>query len=183
MSQMLDQNAGDRDGDTVRSAVWGNRDAFETLLRRRHAALRRFAYRMVGDDADDALQEAYVAAYRGIGQFQPETEASFSNWLYRLVYTASIDVLRRRKRAAARVRALMERPQPAAWTELTSQQADLIDALTDLEPDLRAAVLLVDAHGVGYRETAGILGISEGTLASRLHRARGRVRAALEGEG
>jgi RNA polymerase sigma-70 factor (ECF subfamily) len=133
---------------------------------------------MVGDDADDALQETYVAAYRGIGQFQPETEASFSNWLYRLVYTASIDVLRRRKRAAARVRALMERPQPAAWTELTSQQADLIDALTDLEPDLRAAVLLVDAHGVGYRETAGILGISEGTLASRLHRARGRVRAA-----
>jgi RNA polymerase sigma-70 factor (ECF subfamily) len=138
--------------------------------------LRALAFRLLGDrDAmDDVLQEAYAKAFRGVARFRGESSAS--TWLYRIVYNACLDQLRRRTSEELPVDA------PASTVDL-DLRLDLAHALGALAPDERAAVLLVDANGFDYATAARILGIPAGTLASRLNRARAELRATLAAEG
>ena len=130
---------------------------------------------------DDVLQEAYLKAFRALASFRGE--ATVASWLYRIVYNSCLDQLRRgRLRRHAPLEAIAERadprPDPA---EVASSRYDLAAALASLPPDMRAAILLVDAEGMDYGKAAEILGVPRGTLASRLNRARARLRRALEG--
>ena len=162
----------------------GDPDAFWSLVEPYERGLRALAYRLLGDRdlMDDALQEAYLKAFRALPSFRGD--ARVASWLYRIVYNACLDQLRRaRLRRHDSLEAAAERSDTGPdHAEVATRRRDLAAALALLPPDMRAAVLLVDAEGMDYRETAEILGISRGTVASRLNRARAHLRSAL-GDG
>jgi RNA polymerase sigma-70 factor, ECF subfamily len=161
-------------------------DAFWSLVAPHDRALRALAYRLLGDVdvMDDVLQVAYLKAFRALASF--EGRASFRTWLYRIVHNACMDELRRRKRTRLMtwddeaVEGVDPLPDPG---EMVSDRQELVEALAALPEDMRAAVLLVDAEGMGYHEAAAVLGVPRGTLAARLHRARARLRQRLGGQG
>ena len=165
-----------RAGDTV---------AFMQLVERFDRSARVLAFRLLGraEAIDDVLQDAYVRAYRGLRRFRGGS--SFETWLYRIVYNACLDLLRRegRHRAASLDAAgrdlagtASDVPEPG---RVASQRADLARALDGLPLDQRAAVLLVDVEGFDYAAAAEVIGVAPGTVASRLSRARAALRLAL----
>jgi RNA polymerase sigma-70 factor (ECF subfamily) len=178
----LSPRADEIDPRTVERARRGDRDAFGELVRHYDPALRALCYRLLGsrEQMDDVLQEAYVRAFRGLPRYR--RRAALGTWLYRIVYNACIDELRRsRRHAALPLDELAEPPDPQPEPiETVAWRQDLARALAGLPPEDRAAVLLVDAHGLDYRAAAEVLGVPAGTVASRLHRARARLRHALE---
>jgi RNA polymerase sigma-70 factor (ECF subfamily) len=165
----------------VKRAIWGDRLAFEGLLRHYDSRLRAFAYRLVGDEVDDVLQEAYVRAYRSLHTFE-ERGLGISPWMHRIVYNAAVDLLRQRttRRAiVSRVEQVVPRYAGSAESEVL-EVAGLAELLEMLPIDLRAVALLVDGYGFSYDDAADILGVPAGTVASRLHRARDTLRTSHE---
>jgi RNA polymerase sigma-70 factor, ECF subfamily len=155
-------------------------DGFVELVARSDRRHRRLAFRLLGDRdrMDDVLQEAYVRAFRALPSFRGD--ASLDTWLYRIVYNACIDDLRRRRPSdELPLEDRDERCGPAPAPP--DDRLDLAAALAALPVELRAVVLLVDAEGLSYAEAAEILGAPAGTVASRLNRARTLLRAALKG--
>lgn len=160
-------------------------DAFERLVRREHTELRRFAHRVVGDPghADDALQNAYLSAFRALPRFRQWHPTSDVAWLYRIVYRSCIDELRKaRRHQLIGIDEIAEISSPQAGPEAEVIARDsLLEALGALSPEARATVLLVDGQGLGYDAAAVILGVPRGTIASRLNTSRPALRRALEG--
>jgi RNA polymerase sigma-70 factor (ECF subfamily) len=150
------------------------------LIRRHDPALRGLAYRLLGDRdrMDDALQEAYVAAFRALPRFRGDS--AFATWLYRIAYNACLDELRRTRNVVP-LDSVRDRPDPRPdISETLLARTRLEEALAQLPPPDRAAVLLVDAQGFDYGSAAEVLGVPEGTIGSRLNRARAILRAALD---
>ncbi len=170
--------------DVLRRAKAGDRRAFVELMEHYDRRLRSLAYRLLDDreSAIDAMQDVYVKAFGALPGFRER--ASVGTWLYRITYTTCCEHLRQRKR----------RPAPYADDDPATSgpgrdpadeaalHADLAAALRTLSPEARAAVLLVDRDGWDYRTAAGVLGIPQGTLASRLSAAHAVLRRALHGE-
>ncbi len=158
----------------------GDRLAFEALLQRHDQRMRGLSYRLLADrhGMDDALQEAYLKAYRGLHRFKPGSD--FGTWLYRITYNACIDELRKRKRSPGAttdpIDPISARPGPE---RVVTAEETVREALATLPVSQRVAVVLVDGEGFDHREAAEILGVAPGTVASRLHRARAAVRRAL----
>jgi RNA polymerase sigma-70 factor, ECF subfamily len=152
-------------------------DAFWSLVQPHDRALRALAYRLVGDRdlMDDVLQEAYLRAFRALPSLRAAD--ALGSWLYRIVYTASMDQVRGHL-------ALDEAPDPPDLApdpaDVATGRRDLVAALETLPPPMRAAVLLVDAEGLSYEEAGAIMGVPKGTVASRLARARDVLRRSLE---
>ncbi len=167
------------DGSTLSRSRPADATAFSALVELHDQSLRRLAFRLLGDrDAmDDVLQEAYVKAFRSLPRFRGRS--TLGTWLYRIVYNACLDELRRLR---ANPTVSLEHasdvgtPGPA---EAVLGRSTLADALASLAPEQRAAVLLVDAEGFDYRAAAAVLGVEVGTVASRLNRARTALRRAL----
>jgi RNA polymerase sigma-70 factor, ECF subfamily len=159
----------------------GDQEAFAAVIRHYDSGLRALAYRLLGDRdrMDDALQEAYVKAFRALPRFRGESR--LGTWLYRIAYNACMDELERSRRVVQLpLDGVMERPQAGAGPgEVAALRGDLAQALAALPVEERAAVLLVDAQGFDYRSAGHVLGVAEGTVASRLSRARAALRAAL----
>jgi RNA polymerase sigma-70 factor (ECF subfamily) len=161
----------------------GDHRAFAEIVRAHDEGLRMLAYRLLRsrDRMDDVLQEAYIKAYTGLASFRGD--ARLSTWLYRIVYRACIDDIRRREaRPAVPVDDihLVALPDATAGpAEVTELRLMLADALATLTPEHRAAVLLVDAQGLDYASAAEVLEINRGTLAARLHHARHALRKIL----
>jgi RNA polymerase sigma-70 factor, ECF subfamily len=166
----------------VGRARGGDVDAFYSLISRHDRALRRLAYRLLGDqDAmDDALQESYMKAFRALPRFSGGS--SFKSWLYRIVYNTCLDEMRRnRKIGIVPLESVSNRPDGRADPgDTASENLDLAAALASLTPETRAAVLLVFVDGMDYHSATEVLGVSRGTLASRLHRGRAQLRRALD---
>jgi RNA polymerase sigma-70 factor, ECF subfamily len=159
----------------------GDQEAFAAVVRVYDRRLRGLAYRLLGDRdrMDDALQEAYVRAFRALPRFRGD--ARLSTWLFRITYNACLDELARgRKAAHAPLDELAgqasELPEPG---DVLGARSELAAALASLSPEERAVVLLVDAEGFDYADAAGVLGVPVGTVASRLNRARTALRATL----
>ena len=155
----------------------GDVRAFEALARRHQAALYRTAVRVTGDpgEAEDALQEALLDAWRHLDRFRGES--AFSTWMYRLVTNRCIAAHAppppgaragrgRRRRGARFARA-------AALLDL--ELAALGRAVQDLPDDLRVCWVLRELEGLGYREIAEITGAGETAVRGRIHRARVRL--------
>jgi RNA polymerase sigma-70 factor (ECF subfamily) len=153
--------------------------AFTDELRRLDGQMRALAYRILGDfDAmEDALQDAYVKAYRALPSFRGD--AGVSTWLYRIVYNSCIDATRDARRRSAVDRFDTTAVETAEPQNAVAVRVDLAHALAQLPIDQRAAVLLVDAEGLSYADVAEVLGVPAGTLASRVSRARAALRLAL----
>ena len=159
----------------------GDVRAFETLARRHQDALYRVAVRVLGDpaEAEDALQEALLSAWRRIDLFR--VEAAFSTWMYRIVTNQCVVALRRRRPQpvadAGRELAAPDSPERAA--ELDAELAALGRAVQDLPDDLRVCWVLRELEGLGYAQIAEVTGAGEPTVRGRIHRARVRLTAAM----
>jgi RNA polymerase sigma-70 factor, ECF subfamily len=153
-------------------------DAFVLLLREYDLRHRRLAFRLLGDRdrMDDVLQDAYARAFRALPRFRGR--ATLGTWLYRIVYNACLDELRR---SGARKEVSLDewRERGSGATASVEERLDLEAALAALPVELRAVVLLIDADELSYDEAAEILGIPPGTVASRLSRARDALKGAL----
>ncbi len=167
-----------RDERLVEAARAGDSAAFTTLLRRHDDQMRALAWSVLRDRSamDDALQDAYLKAFRNVGRFRGDS--AFSTWLHRIVYRACLDHLRRHRPAAP----LDDGPEPWAPDRTGPDVDDRLAverALASLDPETRAALVLVDRDGHSYDEAALVLGIPAGTVASRLHRGRRALRTVL----
>lgn len=155
----------------------GDQAAFGVLVARHRDRAWAVALRTLGDptDAADAVQEAFLKAYRTIGAFRGD--ALFTTWLHRIVVNACLDHLRR-----ARVRpttpldegaaAVADPSDPIGRAELGR---DVVAALLRITPDQRAAIVLVDVEGYSVDEAADVLGVAVGTVKSRCHRGRAQL--------
>lgn len=154
---------------------------FEELLRANDRRLRALAYRIVGSDVDDVLQQAYLKAFLQRSAFRGDS--SVATWLHRIVYTTALDHLR----TAGRRDRLQQRTAGSDRVRDTSDEVvdrlALEAALDELPVDQRAALVLVDAQGMSYDDAAAVLDVAPGTIASRLSRARSAVRARLADGG
>ena len=168
----------------------GDREAFNDLVERYQRAVYNLSLRMLGSPqaAEDATQEAFIAAFRAIHSFHGE---AFRAWLYRIASNACYDEMRRRRsRQAVSLdephgegeRPLDVRAGGLSPEERAEQQelGRLIQrALSHLHPDQRIAVILCDIQGLDYAEISQVLSISLGTVKSRIFRGRLHLRALL----
>lgn len=162
----------------------GDGAAFEALYRQHATRLYNLASRMAagGADAEDLLQDIFLLAYRKLGSFRGDS--SLGTWLYRLAMNHCLDILRNRQTRMGQVTDSMDEPDAvpvaAPGPALGSvSRIDLERAIAALPPACRAAFLLHDVEGFGHHEVADILGVSEGTSKSQVHKARLRIRAYL----
>ncbi len=161
----------------------GEGGAFEELYRQHATRLYNLAYRMAGGpaEAEDLLQDIFLLAYRKLGSFRGES--SLGTWLYRLAMNHCLDVLRSRQtRMGHQTDSLDEdgAAEVAATPPMGAvNRMDLERAIATLPPACRAAFLLHDVEGFGHEEVGTILGISEGTSKSQVHKARLRIRQYL----
>ena len=163
----------------------GDLGAFEEIYRTHSRRLYGVAVRMLGNpaDADDMLQEIFLAAHRKLDSFRGES--ALGTWLYRLAVNLCLDYLRSRTGRALHVTdALDDEPAlPDASSRGLAERAvtkmDLERALAQLPEGCRTAFVLHDVQGLEHREVGEIMGIAEGTSKSQVHKARLRLRALL----
>jgi RNA polymerase sigma-70 factor (ECF subfamily) len=164
----------------------GDRDALEELFRRYRMLAYRVAYRLLGQEADamDAVQDGFVKALTHLQGFR--RQSSFKTWLLRVVSNAALDLGRKRgRRESFSANGNGAIHHPAANNDPTRglEHEDLRQLLNEALEKLPAAqrqtfVLHVDGE-LSYREVAGVMGISVGTVMSRLFYARQKLRAYL----
>ncbi len=177
----------------IRRAASGDAEAFEALVLAYQKPVYNLALRMSGseDEALDLSQEAFFRAWRGLSGYR--ADSAFSTWLYRLTSNVCLDHLRRRKR---RILALPldggdEReppvpdpaPGPEARTIQKLEREAVAEALGRLGIEYREALTLRALHGLSYGEIAEILDLNEGTVKSRIARAREKMRRMLQKDG
>lgn len=158
---------------------------WEAIVREHSARVYRLAYRLTGNryDAEDLTQEVFVRVFRSLSTYTPGT---FEGWLHRITTNLFLDQARRRQRI--RMDAMGEDGDRYPATDVGPERAfehafldvDVQKALDELPPEYRAAVVLCDIEGLSYEEIAVTLGIKLGTVRSRIHRARARLRVSLE---
>jgi RNA polymerase sigma-70 factor (ECF subfamily) len=156
--------------------------AFEELYRQHSTRLFNLAWRMCGTraDAEDLLQEIFLLAYRKLPEFRGDS--TVGTWLYRLAMNRCLDHLKSRQtRASGATTTLDEEtiPGPRRVPDGGIKRLDLERAIARLPEGARAAFVLHDVEGFQHHEIASILGISEGTSKSQVHKARLKLRAHL----
>jgi RNA polymerase sigma-70 factor, ECF subfamily len=166
----------------VAAARRGDHVAFARLIGVYDERLRVLAFRLLESRQamDDVLQEAYLAAYRGLRRFRGE--ADIGTWLYRIVYNECLQRLRRDRSvetAAGEVLDHCSAGGPDVVDEVALRD-QLSRALADLPVAQRAAVLLVHREGLSYGDAAEVLGVPVGTVASRVAAARTALAEPLE---
>jgi RNA polymerase sigma factor (sigma-70 family) len=175
----------------IRRALRGDLDAFNALILRYQDSAYTLAYRIMGDShaASDALQEAFIIAYRRLGTYRG---GSFRAWLMRITTNQCYDELRRvRRRPNVSVEAMGEEtgddpaiPDDADTPEEAVEQRELQQAIQQciggLNADQRVVLVMCDIDGLDYQAIADTVGTQIGTVKSRLSRARASVRDCLQ---
>ncbi|MBN1472973.1 MAG: sigma-70 family RNA polymerase sigma factor [Syntrophaceae bacterium] len=198
MSNTIDskrQAVEDEDGEYVRACQNGDTDAFKVLVERHQKKMLNIAYRMLGDydDACDVTQEAFVAAYKSIKKFK--AEAKFSTWLYRIVINYTKNRLKQQKSRRSHENIIDEagegktdcatclnstaHEQPDARMMQKEREAKVQMCIEKLDNEYKEVLVLRDIQGFSYEEICAILKIPDGTVKSRLSRARGALKDCL----
>src|SRR5262249_21222024 len=181
----------DDERDLIRRCLAGDVSAFEPLVERYRQRVWRLAYQVLGDreEAWDCTQEAFVRAFHSLPSFRGQS--AFYTWLFRITVNVATD---RQRARGAQARAFgAERVPEEEWKRTTpdpgsgpdraavqSEQRERIrQALDALPPKARAIIMLSDVEGLSYREIAEVLRCPIGTVMSRLHNARKRLKSAL----
>ena len=163
----------------VLAAQSGDSAAFAGLVHRHQRRAYAVARSIVlsHDDAEDAVQEGFLHAFRALERFRPEQ--AFGAWLHRIVANAALDIARRRKvRDADELPETLSSPHrdPAEADELRARLTLALDTLGERQ---RAVIVMHDVEGYKHAEIGAILGIPEGTARSDLHHARAHLRRQL----
>lgn len=175
----------------------GDRDAFEELVRRCEKQVYQLALRYTNNEADamDISQEVFLRVWRSLSSFQGGS--AVTTWVYRITVNTAIDLTR--KRARRRENSLTvdedeegggrtaelpdETYSPEKEYEKTELRDEVAAAIAALPEDYRKIVILRDVNGLRYDEIGELLSLSEGTVKSRLFRARDRLRTLLQESG
>ncbi len=170
------------DGELVRAAQSGDRDAFGLLVKRYQRDIYRLCYRYVNDpqDASDLAQDAFLKAYRAIGRFR--RDSSFSTWIYHIALNTCLNF-----RASRRPQAeALSDSLPARAVELgeridTGRLRRRIRAAVEMLPEKqRATLILKTYHDLTHREVAAILGSTVGTVKANLFHALRNLRKIVD---
>jgi len=175
----------------VAAARAGDEEAFRRLVERHSRNVFRLAFRMTGNehDAEDAVQDAFIKAYRRLDQF--ESRANFGTWLHRIAANCSYDLLRSRQRRSempleteadeSDARSL---PSPEPSPDRLAHSADVRTrverAMARLSPLERAAFVLRHHQGLSIREIGSALGLDTSATKHSIFRAVRKMREALE---
>ena len=159
--------------------------SWDQIVRAHRGDVYRHAYRLTRDphNAEDLTQDVFVRVFRALPSYRPG--GSFRGWLHRITTNLFRDKLRRGRLVRFDPlgdntdRIIDSGPTPAELLDERTLDADLVEALRALPPHFRSAVLLSDVQGLSYAQVATTLGINLGTVRSRLHRGRARLRTAL----
>jgi RNA polymerase sigma-70 factor (ECF subfamily) len=192
------QKEWDADTASLEQFQAGDPEAFEDLVRSREREVYRTALRMLGseDDAMDASQETFIRAYRSLGSFR--NEASFKTWVIGICINVCRNKLASASEQMKRRSTGLTNENPEDGEEMESTIRDtspdpasaalgselkkaLVRALERLSPEHREVIVLRDIQDLDYDEVGAILQCPEGTVKSRLSRARQALRGALEG--
>lgn len=173
----------------------GKTDAFEVLVERHQKKMLNIAYRMMGDynDACDVTQETFIAAYKSIKKFK--AEAKFSTWLYRIVVNLAKNRLKQlsgRKRREGPLddqagnnneeisgQSFIGESDPGVQLENREREFNVQKCITSLDEEYREVLVLRDIQGFSYEEIQDMLKIPDGTVKSRLARARNALKDCL----
>ncbi|POX51064.1 RNA polymerase sigma factor [Streptomyces sp. Ru72] len=162
----------------------GDEDAFADLVRRHSRNLLMLATHLLGDprDAEEAVQDAFVSAWRRLPEFRHR--AAFSTWMYRITVNRCLNA-RRHRLPPLPLDAVPDpateepRSSPSRAVEQNAAVAALATALGELDADQRACWILREVHGLPYAEIAYVTGTREETVRGRLFRARRSLKEAM----
>ncbi len=179
----------------IRSVLDGNINDFEQLVTAYEKNVYNLALRMVGDpdDAADITQETFIKAYRALGSFRGDSK--FSSWIYRIASNMCLDFLRSRSRRAQvplsfenedaegeiELPDMSQNPEKVLMKKLSMEAVRR--GMEKLPPKQRQILVLRELCGLSYAELAQTLSVEEGTVKSRIFRARKRLCAILLGDG
>jgi RNA polymerase sigma-70 factor (ECF subfamily) len=184
----------DEDRDLVLQSQRGDADAFEQLVIRHQKKMVNIAYRITGtyEDACDVAQDAFVSAYKEIRRF--ECKSRFSTWLYTITVNLSKNRLKQMIMARNRHEVSIHAEEGAIHIDPPSAEPSALemlekrdirqgvqDCIARLEEDFRVVVVLRDIQGFAYNEIGAMLKVAEGTVKSRLFRAREMLKKCLKG--
>ncbi|OHE60921.1 MAG: hypothetical protein A2Z47_04210 [Thermodesulfovibrio sp. RBG_19FT_COMBO_42_12] len=188
----------DNDYETVSLCKKGDVNAFEALVKKHQKRMLNIAYRMIGnyEDACETVQDAFVSAYRNIKYF--EEKARFSTWLYTIVVNLSRNRLKQLKIRSnrevfslndpvltddSRIRIDPASGEPSILQKLEKKEIrqKVQECINSLDGEFKEALILRDIQGFSYSEISDMLKIAEGTVKSRLFRARDALRKCLKG--
>ena len=171
----------------IERVLAGDMSAARQLYDAHIGAVHRLAMRMTGDEAmaQEATQDAFIRAFRSLGQFRGE--AAFATWIYRISISATLNLIKKRKRWRARHAEIEDAELVAHAGQLGDPhlKARLYAAIDALPEIYRTVFVLHEVEGHNHEEIGVLLGIPNGTSKARLSVARGKLRDALrefEGE-
>jgi RNA polymerase sigma-70 factor (ECF subfamily) len=187
----------DEDADIVLSVMRGNVDEFEKLVQKHQKMAFNIAYRITGsyEDACEVVQDAFLSGYRNLDSFRGTSK--FSTWLCSIVVNLSKNRIAKIKAENRHEQYSLDDPaeteegtvgrevssgEPSVLNRLETEEVmrNVQDCIGGLEHEFREVIVLRDIQGFSYNEAAGIIGIAEGTVKSRLYRAREAVRDCLK---
>ena len=173
--------------ETLARARTGDADAFRALVEKFTPRVFSVARNLVasGSDAEDVVQEVFFKVYSKLDSFREE--AAFSTWLYRVTVNAAADYMKKRRRDKSSLvedmgRLPLEDPDggPIETASRSDLQREIRLAMQELPEKFRSILVLRELEGLAYTEISEVLGISKGTVESRLFRARARLKDRLE---
>ncbi len=180
------------ENDLIKKCKKGSREAFNALFSRYQSQVINMAYGMLSDkeDACDAAQEVFIRVYKNIDSFKEQS--SFATWLYRITMNICSDILRKRQRNSdiisisdmngddgRETEIKDDSPTVEEHMELSERQAAVRQAINELKEEYRAVIILCDIEGMSYDEISEILKIPNGTVKSRINRARNALKKNL----
>lgn len=187
----MDMGKGDDRFDIVTLVVRareGDIAAFEALVDEYERKLLRFAWRTLGDrqDAEDVVQDTLVQVWKSLNALAEP--AAFGTWIYRMASNRCTDVLRRRAARPADVQTPEDMGHHADGTASVEKSVEARTALEhfsqvvqSLSSEQRVTWVLHQMEGLSYAEVAATLGVSEGSVRGRIHRARRAIAEGMEG--
>jgi RNA polymerase sigma-70 factor (ECF subfamily) len=190
----------DEDLTLVSQCKEGNVNAFEELVRRHQKRIFSVTFRMIGDydEACEVTQDAFISAYRNIGDFKGKSK--FSTWITAITINLTRNRLKALRSRRQREAFSIDDPKPVEDGELSSEPQAMSPSVLELlekedekkriqqcidslDPYQKEVLILRDVEGYTYEEIRNLLGISEGTVKSRLFRARQAMRVLLKKVG
>ena len=175
----------------LRKAQRGDPEAFEQLITPLEQLIWRICWHYTGnrESAEDCGQETMIRIWRSLDSYRGE--CALESWVYRIAANCCMDYLRKKKRdKSVSMEPMREQgfdpadPSPGTEEQVVAadEQKRLREAITQLPEDQREALIMTQLEKVSYEEAAKLLGISEGTIKSRVNRAKARLKEILSGE-
>lgn len=172
----------------ARRAAEGDNDAFEEIVRQNQTYIYNLCFSKLGsrEDALDVSQETFIKAYRALGSYRGESK--LSSWLYRICANCITDHIRSKKQDTVSLEpdeegnggVVLADDDPGSSPEAAAERADIRSAVqaavAALPEDMREMIILREYRGMSYAEIAELCGIEEGTVKSRLNRAKQKIK-------